>query len=431
MRRISIFGFPVSYFAVFMVIVLAATYMGMLNNDVVGAVALLCVWGYFFAYIGKKIPVFGSLFGGAVLLPLFGGALLVYFHLIPHQYLNSIHGVMGSGAINIFIGAIIVGSILSMNRKILLSSILRLLPVMLISLVMAVIFILLGCLITRSTIHDGLFMTGIPNFTGGSSGALVVVPTIYHHLVHESLGSLAGRFIVIMNISNVICILYAGVLNKIGKNHPEWTGYGQLMKAAHTNNETDKSQAKADKEKLTMNKGIPMLGRGLLTSIVFLTLGNILATFLPKLNFIAWTSLIVVAAKLIGCINDDLCKSTALWQRFCIKNFLFFLITCVGISSLDLTQLFKYLNWKTLVIVFLAVTGSVLGSMISAKWFGLYPIDAMISIGGNMPSVGGSGAVATLSTAERMNLMAFATIANRIGGALVIVLISLLFPYFA
>lgn len=151
---------------------------------------------------------------------------------------------------------------------------------------------------------------------------------------------------------------------------------------------------------------------------------------MPKLNFIAWTSVIVVIVKLLGWMSDDLCKSTDVWQKFCVKNFLFFLITCVGISSLDLAQMIKYLNLTTLVIVFLAVTGSVVGSLLSAKLFGLYPIDAMIAIGGNMPSIGGSGAVATLSTAERMNLMAFATIANRIGGAIVIVLISLLFPYF-
>lgn len=427
MKKISIFGIPVIYFAIFMVVILAATYMHMLNSDVVGAIALLSIWGYFFAYIGKKIPVLGSLFGGAVLMPLFGGALLVYFNLIPKEYLSSIHGVMDSGAINIFIGAIIVGSILSMDRKILLSSILRLLPVMLVSLIMAVIFILLGCLIMRTSIYNGVFMAGIPNFTGGSSGALVVVPTIYHGLTHQSIGSLAGRFIVIMNISNVICILYAGILNKIGKKHPEWTGYGELIRAAK---DSKKDSEKEDKKELTMDKGIPMLGKGLLTSVVFLALGNILATFMPKLNFIAWTSVIVVIVKLLGWMSDDLCKSTDVWQKFCVKNFLFFLITCVGISSLDLAQMIKYLNLTTLVIVFLAVTGSVVGSLLSAKLFGLYPIDAMIAIGGNMPSIGGSGAVATLSTAERMNLMAFATIANRIGGAIVIVLISLLFPYF-
>lgn len=428
MKKVSIFGIPFGYFAVFMVVVLAATYMKMLNNDVVGAIALLLVWGYFFAYIGKEIPILGSLFGGAVLLPLFGGALLVYFHLIPKEYLASIHGVMGSGAINVFIGAIIVGSILSMDRKVLLSSILRLLPVMLISLIMAILFILLGCLVTGTSIYNGVFMTGIPNFTGGSSGALVVVPTIYHNLVHQSLGSLAGRFIVIMNISNVICILYAGVLNKIGKNHPEWTGYGELIKVAKKNKKT--TEENKETKELTMKEGIPKLGKGLLVSVVFLTLGNILATLMPKLNFIAWTSVIVVIVKLFGWMNDDFCESAAMWQKFCVKNFLFFLITCVGISSLDLAQLLKYLNFTTLIITFLAVTGSVVGSMLSAKLFGLYPIDAMIAIGGNMPSIGGSGAVATLSTADRMNLMAFATIANRIGGAIVIVLISLLFPYF-
>ncbi|MFI5681977.1 2-hydroxycarboxylate transporter family protein [Streptomyces cellulosae] len=45
-----------------------------------------------------------------------------------------------------------------------------------------------------------------------------------------------------------------------------------------------------------------------------------------------------------------------------------------------------------------------------------------------MADTGGSGDVAVLSASERMHLMPFATVANRVGGTLVLFVTSLLTP---
>ncbi|WP_125568985.1 2-hydroxycarboxylate transporter family protein [Companilactobacillus insicii] len=422
--KIKIGGLTLKYFIPFFLILLIATYTGTLNNDVIGPIAFLYLFGALFMYVGGIIPIFGSYMGGAVLLPLFGGSALVYFGLVPKTLQSNISGVMSSGAVNVFIAAIVVGSILSMDRKMLLSVTARLLPCILFSLLIAVIFMYIGCIVTGKSILDGIFMVGLPNYTGGSSGALVIVPTIYADFFKKATGDYAGKFIVFMNISNLICVLFAGVLNKLGNKYPKLTGNGVLMRGGSASAKVE------DKETHTMDKHLKMLGTGLIVSIVFLILGNILQTLVPQLNFIAWAAVLVIIVKALGILDENICRSSEYWQKFMLGNFLPFLITGVGIASLDLKQLVSYFTLSNFLIIFLGVLGAVVGSLLSGMVFHFYPIDSMIAIGANMGTVGGSGAVATLSTAKRMDLMPFAIISNRIGGALVVVLISLLLPFF-
>lgn len=423
-KQIKIGGMPLKYYIPFAAVILIATYTGTLNKDIVGAIAFLLMAGWLFSYVGDIIPIFGNYMGGAVLMPLFAGSALVYFNLLPKYVATSISNLMSSGAVNVFIAAIVVGSILSMDRKMLISVSIRLLPCIIGSLALAAIFMYIGCLITGKSILDGIFMTGLPNYTGGSSGALVVVPTIYSGIFNQPAGSFAGKFIVLMNISNLICVIFSGLLNRVGKRYPHLTGNGILIKGADNDVET-----KA-KESHDMGQNITKLGTGLVVSMIFLILGNIMQALVPQLNFIAWAAVLVIVVKATGFIDDEVCKCSDYWQGFVVRNFLPFLITGVGIASLDLGQLASYFTISNFVIIFLGVVGSMLGSLLIGKLFNFYPIDSMIAIGANMGTVGGSGAVATLSTSERMGLMPFAIIANRIGGALVVVLISLLIPYF-
>jgi Na+/citrate or Na+/malate symporter len=61
-----------------------------------------------------------------------------------------------------------------------------------------------------------------------------------------------------------------------------------------------------------------------------------------------------------------------------------------------------------------------------ARWVGLYPIDTAI-VNACHSGQGGTGDVAILTAANRMQLMPFAQIATRIGGAIMVTLTLILF----
>ena len=90
----------------------------------------------------------------------------------------------------------------------------------------------------------------------------------------------------------------------------------------------------------------------------------------------------------------------------------------------------EYFSPANLFVLVMGLIGAVVGSLIFGLIFHFNPIESIVSIGLQVGNTGGSGAVATLTAANRMELMPFATIANRIGGAIMLIWISLLLPLF-
>lgn len=420
MDKIKIGPLQLKYYLVCAVVVLTAVYTGNLNNDIIGTFAFLLLAGWLFSYIGARIPILGKWAGGAILLPLFAGSALVYFHVIPQSLVEQVSVFMKSGFINVFLASIIVGSILSMDRKLLLQSTIRVLPCMLGALVFVYIFAYLASVVTGKSLLDGMFMVGLPNFTGGSSGAIAVVPEIYSKVFGTEAGEYSAKLLVYMNISNVITVVFAILISKMAEKYSNLAGNGKLIKGLES------SVDKAENEKVDMIPNIHRLGMGLFISSTFLIAGNLAAAVIPQLNYIAWATVIIILVKVIGLSNDEISHSTSAWQAFMVKNFLPFMITGIGIASLDLAKIVEYITVENVVIIILVNIGSIVGSLIFGKLLGFYPAEAMIVIGCNMGNLGGSGALQVLSSTDRMEMMPFAVIANRIGGAINVILISLL-----
>jgi Na+/citrate or Na+/malate symporter len=81
-------------------------------------------------------------------------------------------------------------------------------------------------------------------------------------------------------------------------------------------------------------------------------------------------------------------------------------------------------------LVGVTIIGAIFGSGLVGRLVGFYPIESSITAGLCMANMGGTGDVAVLSAAERMDLMPFAQISSRIGGAFMLILASVMLRLF-
>ena len=106
------------------------------------------------------------------------------------------------------------------------------------------------------------------------------------------------------------------------------------------------------------------------------------------------------------------------------------LMITVGIGT-NLTDYAKvFTNPAYIVIIMATVIGAMIGTFIVGKLFHFYPVEGMLTAGLCMANGGGAGDVQCLGAAHRMELMSYAQISSRIGGAIMLVIASFIFGKF-
>ena len=117
-------------------------------------------------------------------------------------------------------------------------------------------------------------------------------------------------------------------------------------------------------------------------------------------------------------------------QQFFVKFMSFPLMITVGIGT-NLSDYAKvFTNPAYLVIILATVIGAMIGTYLMARLFKMYPVEAMLTAGLCMANGGGSGDVQCLGAANRMEVMSYAQISSRIGGAIMLVVASFFFGRF-
>ena len=106
------------------------------------------------------------------------------------------------------------------------------------------------------------------------------------------------------------------------------------------------------------------------------------------------------------------------------------LIFGVGITSINMEGIGKCLSASVIIISSLGIIGAIIGAIVAAKCFHYYPIDAMIGLGCNSATLGSTGTIGILTVSERMELMPYASMMCRIGGAFMLIFLNSTIRFF-
>lgn len=112
------------------------TFYNALPTDIVGGFAIMFIIGAIFGEIGKRLPIFNKYIGGAPVMIFTVAAYFVYAGIFTQKEIDAISNVMDkSNFLNLFIAVLITGAILSVNRRLLLKSLLGYIPTILMGIV--------------------------------------------------------------------------------------------------------------------------------------------------------------------------------------------------------------------------------------------------------------------------------------------------------
>ena len=442
----QLFNLPWYLFAIFAVVVLVAAYMGVLPVGMAGCFAFMIVLGTILNEIGDHTPIVKSYLGGGAIVIIFGSAALNYFGLLPNilnadgstKY-NLVANITSffkpTGAfLDFYIAALITGSILGMNRKLLVKAAARYFPAIFGGLFLA--FIL--CSVLGQIMGFGwvkaLLLIALPIMGGGMGAGATPLSKIF-----ESAGTMtADEALSVMTpavaIGNAISIVIAGVIVKIIVDK-KWNGHGTLMQAGNMDPAeleiSPEMQAKRDDIK------IPNLGIGVLVSTSFFAFGYIISKLwgmlVPSVSIhaYAWMIITVAVCKVANCLPEKIEIACYQWFQFIMKNLTTTLLVGIGICYLDLNAVIESLNITYFVLCLVTCLGAFFGAFFVGKLVGFYPVESGITAGLCMSNMGGTGDVAVLSAAGRMELMPFAQISSRLGGAVILLLGSLMLSLMA
>lgn len=437
-NELKFFNMPWYIFATVVAITIYAVYGGYLPGNSLGAFAMLYTLGIIFGYIGDRIPIWNTYIGGGSILAFLGSAYLVYIGLIPNHAIETVKIFMDTtDFLDLFIAVLITGSILSVNRKLLLKAFAGYLPAILAGLVGAVILGILGGLIFGVAPADIATRYVLPIMGGGTGAGAIPMAEIYESATGNDPAAWLSFGLSILTIANIIAIIAAGLLNRFGnsKKGEKYNGHGGLIR-----NADDISQLE-DKEDVVVTPRD--MAVGLILSCTFYVLGNILSNVIKIPEFMlfgsllkidihrfAWMVIMVALANISGCIPIELREGAKKLQGFFTKQFLLVIMVGVGIALTDLGELIAALTIGNAVIATCIVLGAIIGSGVVGWMVGFYPIETAITAGLCMANRGGSGDLAVLGAAKRMELISFAQISSRLGGGLMLIIASIVFGIF-
>ncbi|GDX06990.1 2-hydroxycarboxylate transporter family protein [Buttiauxella sp. A111] len=408
---------PILLFVVIATIVAVSGASGLLPKNMIGGLAIIMTLGFSFAKIGRMIPVLKDI-GGPAILCLMVPSVLVYYGLFEEQTMATVHLLMKEANLLYFvIACLVVGSILGMNRTILIQGMIRMFVPLVVGTGTAVLTgLLVGSMFGYSIYHTFFFII-VPIIGGGIGEGILPLSLAYSAILGQTPDVYVAQLAPAAVVGNIFAIICAGVLARIGSRRPSLTGNGMLIRSREDNSLFAQTQG-------SQQTDFHLMGAGLLMICAFFIVGGLF----EKLVHIPGPVLMILAA--VFCKYAKLIPSAMeMGAHSCYK-----FVSAALVWPLMIGLGMLYVPLESVVSVFsvgyVVVCGSVVITMSLSGFFiasrlNMYPIEAAI-VTCCHSGLGGTGDVAILSASNRMSLMPFAQIATRIGGASTVIAATLL-----
>ncbi|WP_175639314.1 2-hydroxycarboxylate transporter family protein [Metabacillus schmidteae] len=425
----KIAGIEAPIFLAIVVILLIGIYMEALPQNLAGGLIVAMVLGILLMWIGDQIPVFNT-FGGGPILCILIPALFLYWGLLPESVGTlTDHFYNEIGFSDFAVTGIIVGSILSMDRKMLMKIGSRFF-IPLLGGVISTLLIggLVGELIGFGFAETLFFVVG-PIMGGGMAAGAVPMSEILAESSGGSAGDILAKIAPAVMVGNMICIIVAGALNGLGKrkNRPKnFSGDGEMIRLKEGQKKIDLSGSGSSKFAFSINSLII----GIIVATTVFAFGKIVSTIFPTFHSYVYIILGAAALKIFNVLPEYIEKAAEDWYDLITKAWVPAILVAISAGMVDFKSVIEIAtNPSYISLVILTVVIAVLAAGFLGILVGFYFVESSISAGLGMADMGGSGDVAVLSAANRMGLMPFLQISSRIGGAIMLVILSLIAPF--
>ena len=412
---------PIPIYVILIALLVGFTFTGDIKGEISIMIAVLVIGGFTCAEVGKRLPVLRNI-GAAAIFATFVPSALAYYKLLPPQIEKSvIEFTKYTNFLYLFIACIIVGSILGMDRKVLVQGFLKIfVPLAIGSVAAGIVGTLVGTLLGLGAFHT-FFLVVVPIMAGGVGEGAIPLSVGYSEILGQPQGDMFAQVLPPVMLGSLTAILFAGTLNYVGKRYPNLTGEGRLQPSEHDEMDTAKQGAE-DETGAPIDVGT--VAAAGLTAITLYLLG-IMCYRLFGLPAPVAMLFLAVLAKLTQAVSPHLQQGGFVVYKFFSTAVTYPLLFAIGVSMTPWNKLMAAFNLPNVITIVSTVATLMATGALVGRWLNMYPIEAAI-INACHSGQGGTGDVAILTAANRMQLMPFAQIATRIGGAITVTLVLIL-----
>ena len=405
---------PLPVFVILFAVIALYALTGSVPSDILMAIVLLSMGGFACAELGKRIPIIRNI-GAAAIFATFIPSFLTYHHLLPNSILGSVvEFTKNSNFLYLFISCIIVGSILGMDRGVLIKGFLKIfVPLAAGSISGGIVGTVVGMLLGLGVFNTFFFVV-VPIMAGGVGEGAIPLSIGYAQILHQSQGDLFAQVLPPVMLGSLTAILLAGTLNYVGKRFPRLTGEGHLQPGGHDEllREEEDQGGQAD---------VTTIAAAVVTAVTLYLIGALTQRLF---GFPAPVAMLIIAVllKLARAVSPSLQQGAFQVYKFFSTAVTYPLLFAIGVSLTPWDKLVAAFTLPYLITIVSTVATIIATGFVVGGWLKMYPIDTAI-VTACHSGQGGTGDIAILTAANRMQLMPFAQIATRIGGAITVTVV--------